>query len=586
VSTDLTPVADAFDRRRVRSASGLLADFNLAGVLAPADVHVATRVAHAVGETGDEVLLAAALAVRAVRQGSVCVDLSTIRDTAPDFVWPHPEQWQDALAASPLVGEHILHVNEGLLYLDRYWTEEGQVCDDIRRRLAAPAPPVEDARLQLALGQYFPGESYHEQRDAAEMACRQWTSVIIGGPGSGKTTTIARFLGALLTVSDRPLRIALAAPTGKAAARMAQAVREATGESGAKAFPEEHRDQIAALTATTMHRMLGWQPGTSTRFRHTRSNTLPHDVVIIDETSMVSLTLMARLLEAMPPNARLVLVGDADQLASVDAGAVLKDLVEGLGPDSGAVSTLATTHRYGPLIGALAEAIRRGDADGAVAALQTGDDHVSLVRDARDARDAVTSAAVAMLEAADGGDRAAALAALDSHRLVCAHREGEFGVRTWNRKVERWLLERTGADWLPQWYPGQPLLVTANDYGLDLFNGDTGVVTRSAPGSRDLVACIATGTAGQGRDYPLTRLANVETAHAMTVHRSQGSQFDAVTVLLPMPDSPLLTRELLYTAVTRARKTVRVVGSTDAVRTAVDRRAQRASGLARRLRSQ
>jgi exodeoxyribonuclease V alpha subunit len=291
---------------------------------------------------------------------------------------------------------------------------------------------------------------------------------------------------------------------------------------------------------------------------------------------------MARLLEAMPPNARLLLVGDADQLASVDAGAVLKDLVQGLSPGSGAVSTLATTHRYGPVIGALAEAIRRGDADAAVAALQTGDDHVSLVSDARDA---VTSAAVAMLEAADSGDRAAALNALESHRLVCAHREGEFGVRTWNRKLERWLLERTGADWLPQWYPGQPLLVTANDYGLNLFNGDTGVVTRSAPGSRDLVACIATGTAGQGRDYALTRLANVETAHAMTVHRSQGSQFDAVTVLLPPPDSPLLTRELLYTAVTRARKTVRVVGSTDAVRIAVDRRAQRASGLARRLRS-
>jgi exodeoxyribonuclease V alpha subunit len=580
MSADLTPVGDDFDRRRARSATGLLAKFNLAGVLAPADVHVATRVGHALGEASEQVLLGAALAVRAVRQGSVCVDLATVRDAAPDLPWPHPEQWQDALTASPLVRDEVLHVNDGLLYLDRYWTEEGQVCDDIRRRLAAPAPPVEDTRLQAALDQYFPDEGYQEQRDAAETACRQWTSVIIGGPGSGKTTTIARFLGTLMTVSDRPLRIALGAPTGKAAARMAQAVRDATSETGAGAFPEQHRDQIAALTATTMHLMLGSRSGTSTRFVHTRNNTLPHDVVIIDETSMVSLTLMARLLEAMHPNARLILVGDADQLASVDAGAVLKDIVEGFGADSRAVTTLATTHRYGPAIGALAEAIRRGDADGAVAALQSGDDHVRLVADARDA---VTSAAVALLEAADGGDRAATLAALESHRLVCAHREGEFGVRTWNRKVERWLLERTGGDWLPQWYPGQPLLVTANDYGLRLFNGDTGVVTRAAPGSLDLVACMATGAVGQGRDYALTRLANVQTAHAMTVHRSQGSQFDAVTVLLPPPDSPLLTRELLYTAITRARTTVRVVGSADAVRAAVHRRAQRASGLARRL---
>jgi exodeoxyribonuclease V alpha subunit len=583
VSADLAPIADDFDRRRARSATGLLARFNLAGVLAPADVHVATRVGHAVGEASEEVLLAAALAVRAVRQGSVCVDLATVRDAAPSLPWPNPENWQDVLTASPLVREDVLHVNDGLLYLDRYWAEEGQVCADVRARLASPPPPVEDTRLQAALDQYFPGDSYREQRDAAETACRRWTSLIIGGPGSGKTTTIARFIGTLLTISDRPLRIALAAPTGKAAARMAQAVREATDETGAGAFPADHRDQIAALTATTMHRMLGWQPGTSTRFRHTRANTLPHDVVIIDETSMVSLTLMARLLEAMHPDARLILVGDADQLASVDAGAVLKDLVEGLGADSGAVSTLAITHRYGPAIGALAEAIRRGDADGAVAALQSGEAQVSL---GDDARDAVTSAAVALLAAADGGDHTAALTALGSHRLVCAHREGEFGVRTWNRRVERWLLERTGADWLPQWYPGQPLLVTANDYGLHLFNGDTGVVTRRAPGSPDLVACIDTGVTGHGRDYALTRLADVETAHAMTVHRSQGSQFEAVTVLLPPLDSPLLTRELLYTAVTRARTTVRVVGSADAVRTAVHRRAQRASGLAGRLRAQ
>ncbi len=580
MTSDLTPLEDAHDRRRVRSAQGLLLDANLAGLLAPSDVHVAVRLGRLGGEPDERVLLAAALAVRAVRLGSVCVDLSVVPETAPGLPWPSAPAWREAVAKSPLVSDGVLHEHDGLLYLQRYWAEESQVCADLLRRRSAAPPEVDLTRLREALTGHFPGDGYAEQRAAAEMAARQWTSVITGGPGTGKTTTIARFLGALQAASDRPLMVALAAPTGKAAARMAQAVGIATQEAD---FPAAQRDRVASLPSTTMHRLLGSRPDSRTRFRHHRGNRLPHDVVVIDETSMVSLSLMARLLEALRGDARLILVGDADQLASVDAGAVLKDLVDGLGllPEP-PIARLTTSHRFGGGIGALATAIRAGDADAAVAVLGAGSADVSLV-DGAGARDSVLPATLSLVEAAEAGRRAEAVARLDSHRLLCAHREGPYGIRTWNHQVERWLLEATGRDWLPRWYAGLPVIVTANDYGLGLFNGDTGVVCRATPGGPDLVGLIADGEQPQGRPYPLTRLAETEPAHAITVHRSQGSQFDTVTVLLPEPESALLTRELLYTAVTRARSGVRVIGTEAAVRAAVGRRAQRATGLAKRL---
>jgi len=527
VTTDLTPIDDPYDRRRARSATGLLHDLNVTGVLEAADVHVATRLGRLGGEADETVLAAAALAVRAVRQGSVCLDLGTVHELGPGLAWPDVEAWQESVSASPLVRDSkVLRQQGGLLYLDRYWTEEGRVRDDVVARRNAPPPDVDAARLGVALDLHFPGDRYSEQRVAAEIACRNWTSVITGGPGTGKTTTIARLLGALLTATDRPLRVALAAPTGKAAARMAQAVAQAAGEED---FPASRRAEVAGLRATTMHRLLGSRPGSRTRFRSHRGNRLPHDVVVIDETSMVSLSLMARLLEAVRPDARLVLVGDADQLASGTADVALVGL-------------------------------------GAV-------------------QDLVLPPALALAVEAEAGRRPGALAALDAHRLLCGHRAGPFGVRTWNRQVERWLLERSGADWLPRWYAGQSFLVTANDYGLGLFNGDTGVVCRSGTGASDLVALVSDGEHPEGREYALTRLADVATAHAMTVHRSQGSQFDAVTIILPEPEpeSPLLTRELLYTAVTRARRSVRLVGSEESVRIAIGRRAQRASGLSQRL---
>jgi exodeoxyribonuclease V alpha subunit len=444
--------------------------------------------------------------------------------------------------------------------------------------------------LAAALDEYFPDAGAADQRQAAELACRRWTSVITGGPGTGKTTTIARLLGVLLSLEgQRPLRVALAAPTGKAAARMTESLREATEVVG---FPGAFADRIRAAEASTLHRLLGWRSESSTRFRHDRSNPLPYDLVVVDETSMVSLTLMARLLEAMRPGARLVLVGDADQLASVEAGAVLGDLVRGW--RSGPVRTLGRTHRFGKNIAELAEAINAGDDDEVVAILRQGrdpaapeDGSVAWVQGA-ELDPVLRDQGVRLWEAGRAGDGVTANEVFESHRLLCAHRDGPAGASWWNRHVERLVMAALGQDWLEEWYPGRPFIVNANDRGVRLWNGDTGVVCLPAPGQRTdgprTLGVLGTGGGGV-RALPTTRLADITTAHAMTVHRSQGSQFDAVTVLLPEPDSRILTRELLYTAVTRARSTVRVVGTEEAVRAAVTRRARRATGLERRLTS-
>lgn len=581
-------VVDPFGRDVARSATGLLAELNHPEGLAAADVQVARRLGALTGCVDEPVIVAAALAVRAVRQGSVCLDLGSrpLAELLGDHAWPVPH-WREALLASPLVraadadGVTPLVLDGDLLYLDRYWSEEGLLVRDLQDRVtSAPSPP---AGLDAALDRYFPpvGDGDEagdpDQRAAVEAAVRGWTAVVTGGPGTGKTTTIARLLGVLLD-GEPDLRIALAAPTGRAAARLGEAVGEATARDGFPPGPAVER--IAAVPTSTLHRLLGWLPGRNT-FRHDRSNRLPYDVVVVDETSMVSLTLMARLLDAMRPQARLVLVGDADQLASVDAGAVLRDVVDGLRAPDGPVRTLTRTWRFGTRISALAHAIREGRSDDAVDLLTTpGDDEGDVIElvtvDALEPL--LLRQAIALREAAVADEPGAALATLEQHRLLCAHREGMAGAGYWNRRVERRLAEVAGAR-LGEWYVGRPILVTENDYGLGLYNGDLGVVV---PGTEGLTALVADG--GQGRRLAVARLSQVRSAHAMTVHRSQGSQVDDVTVLLPEVGSRLLTRQLLYTAVTRARTRVRVVGDVAAVAAAIDENVPRASGLAKRLR--
>ncbi|GAB46934.1 exodeoxyribonuclease V subunit alpha [Mobilicoccus pelagius] len=644
--------ASPVDARVALRAPEPLATFNAAGYLRPADVHVATRLGALAGETDPDVWLALALLVRVVRDGSTCLRLAEAHELAPEVVddptaddditgtpgaaaeagttadgiaggaaagpagglpWPEPVRWAVAVAASPLVAAGVLRFEDGLLYLDRYWAEERSVCADLLLRRRTHVPAVDATLLRRGLDEVFPDAGYAEQREAAARLVHAGTGVLTGGPGSGKTTTIAGFLAVLVDQLDdgtgTPPRIALTAPTGKAAARLQEAVADATAR-----FPEHARARLEGLEASTLHRLLGWRPGSRTRFRHDRTNTLPHDVVVVDESSMLSLTLTARLLEALRPTTRLVLVGDADQLASVDAGAVLGDLVGGLGgaddlgtgdtpvdtgSDAGSAEAdpgesgrgrgvativrLTGSHRYTGAIGELARAVRDGDADTVLDVLRRGEG-MRLVDDEDPApviRPQLVSHAVAVREAARARDAEGALAALGRHRVLCAHRSGPHGVRTWNRRVESWLTEETGDALYDLMYVGRPLLVTTNDHTLGLYNGDTGVVL--APDEVGAPPTAVLAAAGGTLALAATRLSDVETMHAMTVHKAQGSEADDITVILPPGDSALLTRELLYTAVTRARRSVTLVGDEDTVCAALHRRARRASGLAARL---
>jgi exodeoxyribonuclease V alpha subunit len=586
---------DLYDVRRARSAPGVLRAFNDIGVLAAADVHVAVRLAALACEADETIALAVALAVRAPRLGHVFVDVATISETATvesdepvdlsTLPWPDVEPWLAALAASPLVavGEDApesrpLRLVGSSLYLDRYWREERQVAADLRG--FGGAPTVDEAVLASGLGRLFALENV-EQRAAAEAAVRRRFAVVAGGPGTGKTTTVARIVALLAEQSDAPPLVALAAPTGKAAARLEEAVH---AEALKLDVTADVREALLALNASTLHRLLGWRPDSHSRFRHNRANRLPHDVVIVDETSMVSLSLMARLVEAVRPDARLVLVGDPGQLTSIEAGAVLGDIVRAGGEG---VVVLSHVYRYGAGIDALAAAIRDGDGDSVMHALAAGYDDVSwLAVDVGDpasaealtpVREGAVGAAHAVIAAAREGDGAAALDALGRFRVLCAHRRGAYGVSVWTARIEGWL---AGALERGRWYPGRPLLVTENDYGLRLYNGDTGVVVATGDGRPS----AAFERQGEVVLFPPARLGAIDTVYAMTVHKSQGSQFGTAAVLLPPPTSQVLTRELLYTAVTRAQSRLILAGTEEAIRAAVARPVARASGLGRRLR--
>ncbi len=475
------------------------------------------------------------------------------------------------------------------------------------------AAAVDRALLAAGLDRLFGAEAPDLQRLAAAVAVLRRFAVIAGGPGTGKTTTVARVLALLgeqrAAAGRPPPKVALAAPTGKAAARLQESVH---AEARGLDVVAEHRAWLLGLRASTIHRLLGWRPDSASRFRHDRSNRLPFDVVVIDETSMVSLSLMAKLVEAVRPDARLVLVGDPDQLSSVEAGAVLGDLVgpaarslrmtgrarsEAMAatgqevpatdppPDvtvGDGIVVLRRVHRFGGGIAAIATAIQRGDADGTVSALRHHPEAVRWIDgdSLEPVRSAVVDAGRTVVAAARAGDGRTALRALGSVRILCAHRLGPRGVAAWIAEAERWLAGAiddygTGG----RWYPGRPLLVTQNDYSLGLYNGDVGVIVRTADGRP------AAAFERQGEIVLLSpsRLDSVETVHAMTIHKSQGSQFDTVAVVLPDPAARILTRELLYTAVTRAQRQVLLIGGEASVRAAVDRPVARASGLRTRL---
>jgi len=505
------------------------------------------------------------------------------------------------------------------LYLRRYWQYEERLATLIQAR-ATVLEEVNLEALREGLERLFPRtEGYDGQRQGALMALQRRFAVISGGPGTGKTSTVVKLLALLIEQADarktaRPTMVLLA-PTGKAAARLTESIQRAKGKLNC----DESVKRDIEEEASTIHRRLGPVPSRVMRFRHDADNPLAADLVLVDEASMVDLALMVKLFEAVPPGARLILLGDRDQLASVDAGAVLGDIcnaedgrsfsrgfrqrlteVDGAederwdeAPEEGGiwdcVAHLSKSYRYRASsgIGSLSRAINAGDVERVNEVLCSGEyDDVDLVPlGERGALGPALEAMVtrgyeAYLRARDEHDK---FEALGRFRVLCAHRRGAYGVEDVNRQVEGTLVR---AGLLPRggvlYYAGRPVLVTSNDYDVRLFNGDIGLMLEDEGGFGDLKA-VFVGTDGSLRRLSVSRLPPHETAFAMTVHKSQGSEFDEVAVLLPETVSPILSRELLYTAVTRAKSKVTIFGSMDAVERAVTRRVQRASGLRERL---
>ena len=509
---------------------------------------------------------AAALACHATQAGHVCADLAIDAGWGPwlaDLDETQREAWRASLATLAIVGrgeDWTPLVWDGRrLYLRRYWDYECRVAADLRGR--AEAWIGTDTAIDQALDSAF---SDVGQRTAARMALSRRLALISGGPGTGKTTTLARLIG-LMNMQARlagtaPPRIALAAPTGKAAARMADALG-AAGEG---------------LPAMTLHRLLGMRAA-GDGFRHHRDRPLALEVLVVDEASMIDLSLMAHLLEALPPTARLVLLGDRDQLAAVEAGAVFADLCASRCL-ADCVAALTTSYRFCAEsgIGRLAALLREGDAPAVVDLLHAG--HAGVAWQAGGQRRALITA----VQAGYADYRHAVTAGLppeelfarfERFRVLCAHRQDADAI---NRAL-------AGGD-AGQAFPGLPVMVVRNDPLLRLFNGDVGLVLAD-PATGNLQAWFpGTGSAGAlPRRVPLVRLPDWVPAWAMTVHKSQGSEFDEVLFVLPEADSPVMTRELVYTGVTRARRQITLWAGESVLRTALGRRAERMSGLREKL---
>jgi len=572
-------------------------------------------------------LLAACLSAEA-GDGHVCLPLSQLsRDNLfkgrhaelAQAIWQaagEPQDWPAILAgwsalssseqAAPIV------LSEDRLYLHRLWHNEGQVARFFQSQ--STAQPFAPEQVRQVLDQLFGSEPDNWQKIAAAVALTQKTAVISGGPGTGKTTTVAKLLAALIRLSEGALRIQLAAPTGKAAARLT----ESLGKALQKLPVSEAERQRFPADATTLHRLLGAQPETQ-RLRYHAGNPLHLDVLVVDEASMVDLGMMANLIAALPAQARVVFLGDRDQLASVEAGAVLGDIcrcaeagyspmraaqlseltgsgVAGIDDSSApavrdAICLLRKSYRFDANsgIGQLAAAVNAGDAKAVEAAFKAGFSDITRqpLQDA-DAYQAMLTEIAAGYQPflkliRQRAAPAEIIAAFGRYQLLCALREGPFGVQGLNQRIEQKLMQLqlirrpTGGS---RWYQGRPVMVTRNDSALGLFNGDIGITLFDEEGLLKVFFPLPDGSI---KAVQPSRLPTHDTAWAMTVHKSQGSEFDHTALVMPAQFLPVLTRELIYTAITRARKQLTLYSDDGVFRRAVQLRTQRRSGLLERL---
>ena len=612
------------------------------GILRQLDVAWMQFVRAQQSDASDALLLAATLLTHLEGRGHSCLPLAEVlRHPSEVLGWEsHAQmqlqaqldlpghslaQWLHALSSSALVrvverdadtGQPMVlagaHTETPLLYLRRYWHHERLVAQHVQARCVQP-DTVDEASAKKWLERLFPSSpktanatACDWQRLACALALRGRLTIITGGPGTGKTYTAARLLALLWGTSPQPhdLRVALAAPTGKAAARLKQSIDQALQKLQPLVAPDLDLPALVERTgaARTLHSLLGSQPGTR-QWRHHRNHPLEVDVLIVDEASMVHLEMMAALLDALPPTARLIVLGDKDQLASVEAGAVLGDLCRSAEnghytPDTVAYALrvagqhipaalqdsdgsalaqrtimLRHSHRFGGPIGQLALAVNAGDAAQAKLVLdQCPDDSLhartgttlqriwELAVHGRGTADGYHAYLQALHQRPPAGDEAAhhdwvvqVLSKFERFRLLCAVREGDWGVAGLNSAVER-MLRQVKDHPLPsggEWYVGRPVMITRNDPALGVFNGDIGITLPSVRGDSLRVYFL---DGAQLRSVGVARLAHVETAFAMTVHKSQGSEFAHTALVLPARSGGVLGRELVYTGITRARE--------------------------------
>ena len=600
---------------------------NIKKLFRPIDVHFGEFIRRRHLRTEPSVVLAAELVSAATGSGHVCLDLaaplSLFENAAlPAFApldLPEPERWRKTLASHPAVGGpgdiQPLILDGTRLYLYRYWRYEQQLAAAFFQRAESFPGGVDKAVFGRALQRMFPESiegGLKEQALAAATAVLKPLCVISGGPGTGKTTAAARIAALLLTLfgEDR-FCIRMAAPTGKAAARLRESMEAAAAvldctDSVKRALPTD---------AVTLHRLLGSIPGTAD-FRHHRDHLLSADAVIVDEASMVDLALMAKLVEALPERCRLILMGDRHQLASVEAGSVMGDLcgrhrvpgisrswahllaeATGLCPTAeiprrreaaGLADALVLLHRNFRFsaesgIGRFSRRVNRGEGPGALQAASRwpSEDSVCWI-DAADRSILHRHLEDIIVRGFEGLARAEspkkALEQARRFKILCAVNRGPLGVDAFNDLAVRSLQRRGLVAKSPgPWYPGRPVLILENDYVLGLFNGDLGIVMPD-PDTGGLQVYFSTETGGLRMVSPV-RIPPHQTAFAMTVHKSQGSEFDEVLLVLPEKDAPVLTRELIYTGATRARQKVILCGTEPVIELAASRRIKRNSGL-------
>ncbi|MBT3054607.1 MAG: exodeoxyribonuclease V subunit alpha [Candidatus Thiodiazotropha sp. (ex Codakia orbicularis)] len=595
----------------------LLRSLNRQNLLNDLDLHLAEYLMAEADTPSPSLALAIALTSRATSDGHVCLDLGEVAGRAlfdeAEMVVQAPglEEWRVELRHSGIIGgpgdwQPLILDGRNRLYLHRYWAYERRLGDALLQRARSDDQVIDREGAKKALAILFPvhgADATDWQKVAVATAILRPLTIISGGPGTGKTTTVLRLLALLrLQPGGDALRIALTAPTGMAAARLQQAIQQA------KASTALSKEQLATIPeqASTLHRLLGMNRS-GTGFRHHRDNPLLFDVVIVDEASMVDVALMAKLLDALPHAARLVLLGDRDQLASVEAGSVMGDLCIGCdGPDDefarqlseitmqpvaagedsaselkNSVMELRQSYRFDPEspLGQLAKAVNRGDAQQARQLLHNGGEVLGRLAPGGDVARLVASRFGKLFKAVGSGAPVASLfALLYEFRLLCVVREGPFGVNALNGAITRQLIRAGQIENHDDWYPGRPVMLSRNDYQLDLYNGETGIVLPHPERKHELAVAFQ-GSDGQVRWISPSRLPYCETVYAVTVHKSQGSEFQEVILQLPDQRSAVLCRELVYTAITRSRQRFTLIGDDAIFDAAVTHPMRRSSGL-------